>query len=139
VIDVLTTFLREHAGDIVVTQQIAETAQPDDLKKGDHLLLACGTWNTGGVEGQLNPHMDLLLRKRAKDVDLGGKTCALVALGDDRYYYTCRAVEHLQQYVKTHNGQQTLTPLLVVNDPYGQEERVRKWVEKLIPSIRGQA
>jgi len=36
---------------------MAEKTQPQDLLSGDVLLLASSTWNTGGIEGQLNPHM----------------------------------------------------------------------------------
>lgn len=116
---------------IRVTQARAESAQPEDLLRGDVLLLASGTWNTGGIEGQMNPHMHDLLLGRANDVDLKGKTVAIVALGDERYFYTCRAGEHLRRYVLDHGGTILGDALLVVNEPYGQEERVRKWTDQL--------
>ena len=50
----------------------------------------------GGMEGQLQPHMHEFLLKRAKDVDLKGKNVAVIALGDERYYYTARAGDHLR-------------------------------------------
>jgi hypothetical protein len=42
----------------------------------DILLLASATWNTGSIEGQLNPHMWELLKDKAKNLDLAGKRCA---------------------------------------------------------------
>jgi flavodoxin len=135
VVGVLADFLAKHAPELVVTRAVAEVAQPDDFTKADVLLLASGTWNTGGIEGQLNPHMDVLLKKRAKDVDLAGKACAAISLGDDRYYYTGRAVEHLQQFIKTHNGAQALPSLMIVNEPYGQEDKVCKWGQKLLDTF----
>jgi hypothetical protein len=39
-------------------EQDAEKMQPLDLLQGDVLVLA--TWNTGGIEGQLNSHMEQL-------------------------------------------------------------------------------
>ena len=45
---------------------MAEKTQPQDLLSGDILLLASATWNTGGIEGQLNPHMSVLLHDKAK-------------------------------------------------------------------------
>ncbi|MDD5469231.1 MAG: flavodoxin family protein [Candidatus Peribacteraceae bacterium] len=131
VVDVLRGVLTS----VAFTVQRAEEAQASDLQKGDVLVLACGTWNTGGSEGQLNMHMDALLRGRAKDIDLGGKPCAIIALGDDRYRYTCRATEHLMQFILKHNGTTCATPLLIVNEPYGQEEKVRKWGEKFLSVI----
>lgn len=135
VVDTLVSFLQKQEPQLMVTRHLAEQAKPEDLLKGDILLLASGTWNTGGIEGQLNPHMHVLLKDQAKDIALGGKKCALIALGDERYYYTCRAVEHLQQFVHEHGGTPACDPLLVVNEPYGQEERMIKWGEKLLHAL----
>lgn len=123
-------------GGVTCDTVIAEKATPEDLNKGDVLLLASGTWNTGSIEGQLNPHMHDLLKGRAKDVDLKGRPVLIVALGDDRYYYTCRANEHFRRYAMTHNGKIAEPALLVVNEPYGQEEKVEKWVAKILPMIK---
>jgi len=136
-VDTLMQFLQENQPDLTVTKQLAETAQEEDLHKADALLLACGTWNTGGSEGQLHMYMDAFLR-RAKDADLGGKPCALIALGEDTYYYSCRATEHLMQYIMKHNGTTCSPPLLVVNDPYGQEDKIQAWGEKLGSTLQAQ-
>ncbi len=133
---VLVAFLKEKAPQISVRLLIAEQAAPEDLLHGDVLLLASGTWNTGSIEGQLNPHMHELLKKRAASVDLKGKKVAVVALGDERYYYTCRACDHLEQFVKERGGVLLCDSLRIINEPYGQEEKVKKWGEKLIASIQ---
>jgi len=116
---------------VQIEKQRAETAQPEDFLKGDVLLLASGTWNTGGVEGQLNPHMDELLKKRAEGVDLLGKKVFLIALGDDRYRYTANAMVHLREFVVSHNGVVIEPTLKIINEPYGQEQKMREWVEIL--------
>jgi hypothetical protein len=36
---------------------MAERTHPDDLLGADVVLLASGTWDVRGIEGQLNPHM----------------------------------------------------------------------------------
>lgn len=113
----------------------AEAAKPEDLLKGDILILGCGTWNTDGPEGQMNPHMKDLLVGRAKDIDLAGKPVAIIALGDDRYFYTCRAGEHMRRFILDHGGKILGDALLVVNEPYGQEERVQKWATSLLQKI----
>ncbi len=132
IVEVLTAFLKDKKPDLEVAIQIAEKAQPEDLTKGDVLILGSGTWNTGGIEGQLNMHMDALLKERAEGIDLAGKPCALIALGDDRYHYTCRATEHLMQFVMQHGGTTCAPPLLIVNEPYGQEDKIEKWGEKFL-------
>src|SRR3989338_1312269 len=131
VVGELQKFLLEKAKNLSVTMTRVEKATPDDLLKGDVLLLASGTWNTGGPEGQLNPHMHAFVFGPAKVVDLKGKNVAIIALGDDRYFYTCRAGEHLRNFIQSHGGKVLGEALLVVNEPYGQEERIHRWGEKL--------
>lgn len=108
-----------------------EHATPETLLAGDVLLLASGSWNTGGVEGQMNPHMHFFLRGAAKDLDLKGKKVAIVALGDARYRYTANAGNLLEDYVKTHGGAVLGERLVIVNEPYGQEPAIDAWAKKL--------
>ena len=110
----------------------AEQAQPEDLLKGDALILASGTWNTGGAEGQLNPHMHAFLRERAKDIDLKGKQVAVIGLGDDRYHFTCRAADHLEEFVRTHHGILIEPTLRIINEPYGQEKIIKDWAKTFL-------
>lgn len=113
----------------------AERAKPEDLTSTDVLVLASSTWNTGNVEGQLNPHMWALLLERAKEVDLGGKTVACIALGDQRYRYTANASKHLEDYVSSHKGSLLMPTLKVVNEPYDQEPLISDWSNKLLSQL----
>lgn len=135
VVDALRKFLVEKQSPPEVSVQIAEKAQPEDLTKGDLLILASGTWNTGGREGQMNPHMVEYLWKRVKDADLNGKQCAVIGLGDHRYKYTTRATEHMAHFIKEHGGHALLPPLVIVDDPYGKEGKVEKWGEALLSKL----
>ena len=135
VVDTLAQFLQEK-GISTITKQIAEKTQAEDLLKGDLLLLASSTWNTGNVEGQLNPHMYALLLDRAKSVDLKGKKVAVIGLGDERYFYTANSVNHLKEFVASHAGTLILDPLKIVNEPYGQEKKVQEWGSKLLQALR---
>lgn len=108
-----------------------ERATLETLLAGDVLLLASGSWNTGGAEGQLNPYMHFFLHGAAKDIDLNGKKVAIIGLGDERYRYTARAGELLQRWVEAHNGTLLGSPLIVVNEPYGQEAAVTAWARDL--------
>lgn len=136
VVDTLSAFLKDKDATLTIRRQRAEEAKPEDLIQDDVLVLASGTWNTGSVEGQLNPHMHELLKTNAKGIDLKGKPCAIIALGDERYYYTARANEHLAQFFKQHDGKRIVPALTVVNEPYGQEERVRRWGAELLKKIK---
>ncbi len=117
--------------------QRAESATPEDLLTDDLLILASSTWNTGNVEGQLNPHMHAFLTDRAKDVQLNGKNVAIIALGDERYRYTANAAMHLEEFVKTHGGKMIMPTLKIVNEPYGQEGKVTEWGKELLKILRG--
>lgn len=135
VIGEIKAYLQKEEPKIVVTVERAEQAKPEDLLQGDVLLLASGTWNTGGSEGQLNPHMHVLLRERAKDVNLKGKKVAVVGLGDARYRYTARAKDLLENFVTSHGGTLIIPSLRIVNEPYGQESTVKKWGKKLLATL----
>lgn len=127
--------LKASSPQLWVETQRAELVKPEDLLKGDTLVLASSTWNTGSIEGQLNPHMHVLLKDRAKDIDLQGKKTALIGLGDDRYHFTVGALTHLEEFVRTHNGQLVEPALRIVNEPYGQEDTVKDWVKILHSSF----
>jgi flavodoxin I len=132
VVDALTDSLKSIVPSWKIEETMADKAQPQDLLSGDVLLLASATWNTEGIEGQLNPHMWVLLQDRAKTLDLVGKPCACIGLGDHRYFYTARAAEHLEHYVETHRGRLIVPTLKIVDEPYGQEEAVRGWGKQLV-------
>jgi flavodoxin I len=132
VVDALIDSLKSIAQGWEIKETMAEKTQPQDLLSGDVLLLASATWNTGSIEGQLNPHMWVLLHDKAKALDLAGKPCACIGLGDHRYFYTARAADHLQHYVTAHHGRLIVPVLKIIDEPYGQEEAVRVWGKQLV-------
>jgi flavodoxin I len=136
VVDTLIDSLKSLTPCWEIEEKMAEKTQPQDLLYGDVLLLASSTWNTGSIEGQLNPHMWLLLRDKAKTLDLAGKPCACIGLGDHRYFYTAGAAGHLQHYVEAHHGRLIVPTLKVIDEPYGQEEAVRVWGKQLVDASK---
>jgi flavodoxin I len=136
VVEALIDSLKSTSPDWEIKETMAEKARPQDLLNGDVLLLASATWNTGGIEGQLNPHMWALLQDKAKALDLVGKPCACIGLGDHRYFYTARAADHLQHYVEAHHGWLMLPTLKIIDEPYGQEEAVRIWGKQLVDASK---
>lgn len=127
--------LREAGAEVTVTR--AERAGPDELAAGDILLLACGTWNTGGIEGQLNPHMQALLTGRGAASDLKNKPCLAIGLGDRRYRYTANAAVLLEQWLVAHAGTMLLPALKIVDEPYDRLDEVLKpWLDQLLGKLR---
>ena len=136
VVEALIDSLKSTTPGLEIEETMAEKARPQDLLDGDVLLLASSTWNTGSVEGQLNPHMWTLLHDKAKALDLADKPCACIGLGDHRYFYTARAADHLQHYVKAHHGRLIVPTLRIIDEPYGQEEAVRAWGKQLVDASK---
>src|SRR5580704_13108427 len=69
VVDSLIDSLKDIAPGWEIEKTMAETTQPQDLLRGDVLLLASATWNTRRIDGQLNPYMSLFLQDNAKNLD----------------------------------------------------------------------
>ena len=136
VVEALIDSLKSTTPGWEIEETMAEKAQAQDLLSGDVLLLASSTWNTGSIEGQLNPHMWVLLHDKAKTLDLAGKPCACIGLGDNRYFYTARAADHLQHYVQAHHGRLIVPALKIIDEPYGQEEAVRVWGKQLVDASK---
>jgi flavodoxin I len=131
----LTTFLKTKSPKLMIDVKRVELATAEDLLNGDALILACGTWNTGGIEGQLNPYMHQFLLEKAATMDLKGKKVAVIGLGDHRYRYTAKATDHLEHFVNTHGGALLCESLRMVNEPYGQEKKVEEWGKKLLSKL----
>lgn len=121
--------------DLRIIKQRAETTKPEDLAKSDFLLLACGSWNTGGPEGQMNPWMHDLLLKRAAFVDLKGIHAAAIGLGDERYHFTARAADLLTDFLKGHNATLLLPTLKVINEPFDQTAKINAWAKEFIKTL----
>src|ERR1700750_2697292 len=136
VVDALTDSLKSSTRGWEIEATMAEKPQPQDLLRGDILLLASSTWNTGSIEGQLNPRMWVLLQDKAKTLDLAGKPCACIGLGDHRYFYTARAADHLQHYVEAHHGRLIVPTLKIIDEPYGQEDTVKVWGKQLADTLK---
>ena len=136
VVDALTDSLKSISPGWEIEATRAEKTKPQDLLSGDVLLLASSTWNTGGVEGQLNPHMWVLLHDKAKNLDFADKPCACIGLGDHRYFYTARAADDLQHYVKVHHGRLIVPTLRITDEPYGQEEVIRVWGKQFVDASK---
>ena len=136
VVDEVIKMLEKNARDIRVIKQRAEVSKPENLTKSDILILACGTWNTGNTEGQLNPHMHALLLERAASVSLGDMPVAAIGLGDERYHFTARAVQKLTEYFQSHGGSILVAPLKIVNEPFDQTAKIDTWAKELLAAIK---
>lgn len=135
VVDTLCAALSKLLPDLRILRQRAEMSTESDLRKSDILLLACGSWNTNNVEGQLQPHMHELLTIRAADAVLTDIPAAAIGLGDERYFFTARAAEKLTEYLTAHRATLLLPTLKIVNDPFDQTAKIEVWAKELANAI----
>src|SRR5260370_2573777 len=73
---------------------------------------------------------------KAKNLDMAHKLWACVGLGDHRYFYTARAADLLEHYVKAHHGRLVLPTLKIIDEPYGQEQTVRLWANMVVDASK---
>ncbi len=135
VVDLVMTTLATLIPDLRIVKQRAESSTPEDLMKGSVLLLACGSWNTNNLEGQMSPFMHDLLAVRALKEDLKGMPAAVIGLGDDRYFFTAKAADRMADYCQTHNAKLLLPALKIINEPFDQEKKIVAWTKEFASKI----
>lgn len=109
----------------------APHATPEDLLAYDMVVLASGTWLVDMVEGELHALMKRFLAQ-CDAIDFEGAAVGVIGLGDDRYRYQCKAVDHLQAFVESHGGRMVPEALRIMGEPYGQEEKIEEWAAELL-------
>jgi flavodoxin I len=132
VCDILIAHLKEKKAPVEIVMTHVEQSKPEHLLDCDYLLLASSTWDP--TEGLWPPDFRAFI-KEAKEIDLMGKPTCVIGLGDSRYRNTCKATAHLMQFAREHGGKNLLAPLPIVNEPYEQDETVRKWGDKLLEKL----
>lgn len=135
VVDTIIGVLATELPDLRIVKQRAESTEQADLEKADILLLACGTWNTLGTEGQLSPYMYDLLVVRAPKAKLAGRAAAAVGLGDERYFFTAKAAVHLSEYLKATQATVLLPTLKILNEPFDQTKKITTWGKEFARTI----
>ncbi len=79
--------------------------------------------------------MHALLKDRGAGTSLNGKKILCIALGDERYRYLCNSAVHMEEFVNSHGGELIGTTLKIINEPYGQEEKIETWGNKILPLL----
>ncbi len=135
VVDAVITTLASLSPDLRVVKQRAEASTAKDLTRGNALLLACGSWNTNNVEGQMSPYMHELLMERAAKENLNGMPVAVIGLGDDRYFFKAKAADRMVDYCISHNGSLLLPALKIMNEPFDQTVKINAWATEFASAL----
>ena len=120
-----------------VTIKEAAHAAPEDFASAQAVILGSPSWDFDGKEGQ--PHEDFLpLMDKMKGQQVA-KPFAIFGLGDTSYKYFCGAVDHLEEFVKTLQGN-LLVPSLRIANYYTNLDQatqaVNTWITTLGEKIK---
>lgn len=118
----------EHLGHSVNMQR-CEMSKPEDLLKGDVLILASPTYGHGFLE----PHFQSFM-PQIDSLDFAGKKCAVIGLGDPKYDldYFLESEKKLTAYLESHGGNIVIEPLKIAKSPLPYfDKAIKKWSEKL--------
>ncbi len=124
--------LGEHG--IEVEMMKAEIGDPKKMEQFDFLILASPTYG----HGQLEDFFERFLGK-AKEVNLVGKKCAIVGLGDPKYDsdYLIESAKIIQKFCVEKEMQELGNPLRIVKSPVPHlETMVKNWAEELVKLIQ---
>lgn len=112
-----------------VTIQRAEESSIEDVKKAKNLIFASSTYG----QGLLQDHM-LKFFKEVKGLDMKGKKCAVIGLGDNKYNteYVIEAARILETGLKELGAEILLPPLRINKTPVPNlNATILKWAKDL--------
>lgn len=118
---------------VSVTLKRAEEADTSELLKADICVLASPTYG----HGMLQEHMASFLKK-ARDIDLKQKPCAVIALGDPKYeaQYHLESAVLLKKAIEKMNGKVLEPPLLISRTPVMYLKGIiPHWTKQLINKL----
>lgn len=114
--------------------QRAELSKASDLAKAEILILASPTYG----HGALQEHM-LAFTKGLGDVDLKGKPCAVIGVGDPKYeaQYHIESAAILEEFLKDHGGKLLLPVLRISRTPVMHlKGLIPFWGKQLIDKLK---
>lgn len=117
-----------------VVSQRAENSNPKDLLKFDICILASPTYGHGSLEGYMAKFV-----KKLKDVDLKGKACAVIGLGDPKYeaQYHIESASILEDILTKIGGKILLPALRISRTPVMHlKGLIPFWTDKLVELIK---
>lgn len=117
-----------------VSVQRAEQTDPKELMKADFCILASPTYG----HGHLQEYMAAFVVKM-KGIDLKGKPCAVIGLGDPKYNpeFHLEAAVLLEKAVEGANGKLVPPTLRMSSSPVKfLDTMIKKWAENLSKSIK---
>ncbi|PIZ72055.1 flavodoxin [Candidatus Peregrinibacteria bacterium CG_4_10_14_0_2_um_filter_43_11] len=125
--------MAKKAGHHVVAKRV-ESAKPEEMLEYDIAILASPTYGHGELQEDFIPFW-----RGMGEVDLKGKKCAVVGLGDPKYelHYHLESAPILEEAIQKSGGQILLPALKISGTPVRHlEGLIPNWTEKFINLIK---
>lgn len=125
-----------------VTRKKTVEANPDEIARYDLTILASPSWDYQDKEGRKEgqPHIEMRgFMEKAVGKTFPDTKFAVMGLGDTSYMYFTGAVDHLEKFVDTLQGQKVIDSLRIDGfyfDQDANEAKVRDWAGKITESIQ---
>lgn len=107
----------------------AREVEPSELNDYDLIIFGSPTWGEG------DPHDSFLaLFDKFGENPLPKKKYAVFGLGDSSYSHFCGAADHLEEFIKKHQGELVVYTLKINNYYFNQAEELpnlEEWTQKL--------
>ncbi len=117
-----------------VAIQRAEMSEAKDLLKYDVIVLASPTYG----HGLLQEYM-LAFTKKIKEIDLKGRACAVIGVGDPKYeaQYHVESAATLERILTEHGGELLLPALRVSGNPVRHLKGfIPHWSKQLLAKLK---
>jgi flavodoxin len=108
-------------------------ATQDDIKTSDVCVFASPTYEHGKLQEDFEPFVE-----KMKNVDLKGKPCAVIGLGDSKYEreYHLESARILEAFVESIHGTLVHRSLRITKTPVNFFDRIQKWAESFAATIK---
>jgi len=116
-----------------VVLQRAEMSQPKDVLGCDVLILASPTYGHGLLQEYMRKFI-----KGLKEIDLKGKPCAVIGLGDPKYeaQYHIESATTLEKVLTDHGGKILLPALRISRTPVMHlKGLIPNWTKQLLKAL----
>jgi len=114
---------------VKVLVKSVEKTKPEELLNYDGIILGCSTWGDGELQDDFVP-----FEEKMRNIDLSGKRAACFGPGDSSYPQFCKAVDILEETLKS-CGAEIITDSLKIDGDVESEE-LKDWGKKIGQALK---
>ncbi|MCK4851685.1 MAG: flavodoxin [Candidatus Omnitrophica bacterium] len=113
-----------------VTLKEVRAIAPEALTGYDVIIFGCSTWGDGELQDDFIP-----FKKKIREAGFEGKKAAVFGPGDSMYPQFCKAVDILEQVLKSCGADMIIESLKIDGDAIFQLNKIEKWAAEVAAKI----